>query len=546
MPYKAKKIKKVLIANQGEIAVRIIQAAHELNMQTVAIYSDADRGNLASQLADEAVYIGENLAKKSYLDIEKIIQAAKAVKADAIHPGYGFLSENSEFAKRVIEEGMIFVGPDAEIIETMGDKAKAILKAKEALLPTITGSKLISNLQEALLEAKKIGYPLLVKAASGVGGKGIRLINNAQELENQFLVASTEAKAIFGDGSIYLESYLPKAKHIEVQILGDGENVVHLYERECSLQRRRQKIVEEAPSPSLNHETRERICSSAVKLAKLVKYKGAGTLEFLYDENKNAFYFLEMNTRIQVEHAITEMISGVDLVREMLKIADGQSLKYKQDDIQIRGHSIEIRINAEDPENNFFPSPGKIENITYLTGAGIRLDSMLYNGRVIPPFYDSLIAKMIIHDENRPMAICSKLENMKIQGIIEICPANASYMIRFNPDILHYKKALEILQNLEKEVGDNNAPITTRIIEFPVFYKDPYTYEVGVKFRDHHQCRAPNSQFDPNLIYIEYAAQINGYKDVDDFIQAHSNSPWFVSMIGFVAGLPWLYQLVEK
>lgn len=425
MPYKPQKIKRVLVANRGEIAVRIIQAAHELNMEAISIYTDADKGNLASQLADEAVYIGENPAHKSYLVMDKVIEAAKKAKADAIHPGYGFLSENAEFAKKVAEAGMIFVGPSSEIIKTMGDKAQAILKAKEAKVPVIPGSPVLENFTQAQQFAKEIGYPIVIKAIAGGGGKGIRVVKTEEELESQFEIASSEAKAAFGNGGVYVEAYLPRAKHIEVQVLGDGNNVIHLYDRECSLQRRRQKIVEEAPSPSLDSKTREELCASAVNLAKLVSYKGAGTLEFLYDEERGGFYFLEMNTRIQVEHAITEMITGVDLVREMLRIADGEPLRFKQEDIKIKGSSIEIRINAEDPSNNFFPNPGLVSEVFYPTGAGIRVDTMLFNGRTIPPFYDSLIAKLIIYDESRPMAVSRMnraLRQLRIEGIKTTIP----------------------------------------------------------------------------------------------------------------------------
>ncbi|MCI5968470.1 acetyl-CoA carboxylase biotin carboxylase subunit [Helicobacter sp.] len=425
MPYKPQNIKKVLVANRGEIAVRIIQAAHELNMQAVSLYTDADKGNLASQLADEAVYIGENLAHKSYLDMDKVIAAAKSVNADAIHPGYGFLSENATFAQKVIDAGMIFVGPSSEIIKTMGDKAQAILKAKEANVPTIPGSPVLKDLDEAKKYAQQLGYPLALKAIAGGGGKGIRIVQNEEELTQQYEIAIAEAKAAFGNGGVYLEVYLPQAKHIEVQVLGDGKDVIHLYERECSLQRRRQKIVEEAPSPSLDSKTRQRLCDSALNLARLVHYKGAGTLEFLYDEERDGFYFLEMNTRIQVEHAITEMVTGVDIVREMLRIADGEPLRFKQEDIKLRGSSIEIRINAEDPANNFFPHPGVVSEVHYPTGAGIRVDSMLFNGRNIPPFYDSLIAKLIIYDESRPLAVSRMnraLRQMSIKGIKTTIP----------------------------------------------------------------------------------------------------------------------------
>lgn len=424
MAYQPKKIKKVLIANRGEIAVRIIQAAHELNMFAVAICSDADIGNLASQLADETVNIGENLAHKSYLDMDKVIEAAKRVGADAIHPGYGFLSENAIFAKKVTDSGMIFVGPSNYIISTMGDKAAAILKAKEAGVPTIPGSSILTDVENALEWSDKIGYPVVIKAIAGGGGKGIRIVKDEKELKEQYIVASSEAKAAFGNGGVYVEAYLPRARHIEVQVLGDGNSVIHLYDRECSLQRKRQKVVEEAPS-QLDKQMREKICKSALSLAELVRYKGAGTLEFLYDEERGGFYFLEMNTRIQVEHAITEMITGVDIVREMLRIADGEPLRFKQEDIKFKGHAIEIRINAEDPNNNFFPSPGKISEVFYPTGAGIRVDSMLFNGRVIPPFYDSLIAKLIIYDEDRSMAISRMnraLRQVRIEGIKTTLP----------------------------------------------------------------------------------------------------------------------------
>lgn len=452
MIYQPKKIKRLLVANRGEIAVRIIQAAQELNIETIAIYSDADEGNLASQLADNAVYIGESLAKKSYLDVDKVIQTAKALSADAIHPGYGFLSENAEFAQKVQDEGLIFIGPSSNIIKTMGDKAQAILKAKEVNIPTIPGTEVLKNIEDAIISANNIGYPIVIKAIAGGGGKGIRIVHNEQELKEQFHIASSEARAAFGNGGIYLEAYLSNAKHVEVQILGDGNNIIHLYDRECSLQRRRQKIVEEAPSPSLNNKTREEICNSALSLAKLVKYVGAGTLEFLYDESRNSFYFLEMNTRIQVEHAITEMITGVDLVREMIKIADGNPLSYTQKDILIRGHSIEIRVNAEDPYNSFFPSPGKISNVFYPTGAGVRVDTMLFNGRTIPPFYDSLIAKLIIYDENRDMAISRlkrALKQFKIEGIKTTLPLFISLFK--NDDIVNANYHINFLENWIEE-----------------------------------------------------------------------------------------------
>ncbi|CRF40863.1 acetyl-CoA carboxylase biotin carboxylase subunit [Helicobacter ailurogastricus] len=420
MAYTPRKIFKVLVANRGEIAVRIIQAAHELNMQAVAIYTDADAGNLACQLADESYRVGENLAYKSYLNIENVLKIAKEAKVDAIHPGYGFLSENALFAQKVEEAGIIFVGPSSATIATMGDKAKALEQAKKSQVPTMPSTPVLQDLKQALEQAQHIGYPLLIKAIAGGGGKGIRFVENEKALKEQFSVAVAEATSAFGNGGVYLEKYLDNTKHIEVQVLGDGENVIHLYDRECSMQRRRQKVLEEAPSPSLDDQTREALCACAVRMAKQVGYKGAGTLEFLYDSKTKGFYFLEMNTRIQVEHAITEMVTGVDLVRQMLRIADGEPLGYQQEDISLRGHSIEVRINAEDPQNNFFPSPGQISKLQCPTGSGIRLDSMLFSGRTIPPFYDSLVAKLIVYDQTRPFAL-SKLKRalgeFKIEGV---------------------------------------------------------------------------------------------------------------------------------
>ncbi|WP_104710223.1 acetyl-CoA carboxylase biotin carboxylase subunit [Helicobacter felis] len=425
MGYTPQRIKKVLVANRGEIAVRIIQAAHELNMKAVAIYTDADEGNLASQLADETYRVGENLAHKSYLNIDKVLEIAKQAQVDAIHPGYGFLSENPKFAARVEEAGIIFVGPSSALIETMGDKAKALEQARKSQVPIMPSSPVLESIDMALEIASKIGYPLLIKAVAGGGGKGIRLVKDEADLRSQFDIATSEARAAFGNGGVYLEKYLQNAKHIEVQILGDGERVIHLFDRECSLQRRRQKVLEEAPSPSLDAQTRQALCTGAARMAADVGYKGAGTLEFLYDTNSKEFYFLEMNTRIQVEHAITEMVTGIDIVRQMLRIADGEPLRYKQEDISLRGHSIEVRINAEDPHNNFFPSPGEITKLQCPTGSGVRLDSMLFNGRIIPPFYDSLIAKLIVYDQDRELALSKlrrALNELKIEGVKTTTP----------------------------------------------------------------------------------------------------------------------------
>lgn len=425
MPYTNKKIRRLLVANRGEIAVRIIQATQELNIEALALYSDADKGNLATQLADESFHIGSSMATKSYLDMDKILKVAIDAKVDAIHPGYGFLAENSVFAKKIEDAGIIFIGPSSDIIKQMGDKANAIARAKQALVPTIPGSEVLKNLDEALVEAKKIGYPIALKAVAGGGGKGIRIIENEEKLKEQFPIVMNEAKSAFGNPDVYLETYIPKGRHIEVQILGDGENCIHLYDRECSIQRRRQKVLEEAPSNALDAKTRQHICSSALNLAKLVKYKGAGTLEFLYDEDKDKFYFLEMNTRIQVEHGITEMITGIDIVREMIKIADGSKLSIKQEDVKIRGHAIEIRVNAEDPYNNFFPSPGEVTDFRIPTGFGIRVDTNLFNGRIVPPFYDSLVAKLMVYDTNRSYAITRMqraLKQIKVKGINTTLP----------------------------------------------------------------------------------------------------------------------------
>lgn len=414
-------MKKLLVANRGEIAVRIIRSAKELGIPVVLAHSSADKESLAAQLADECVEIGPPQVAKSYLNQEAIIAAAKSVGADAIHPGYGFLAENAGFATLVENSGITFVGPKGDTIVLMGDKAQARSTAMAANVPVVPGSQgILRNLTEALSVAKDVGYPLIIKAAAGGGGKGMRVVESEAQFAKEFEVAQREGLSAFGDDGMYLERFIPRARHIEVQVLGDGENVIHLYDRECSLQRRRQKVFEEAPSPALNAEVREKLCASAVTLAKSVNYRGAGTVEYLFDDHSGEFFFIEMNTRIQVEHPITEMITGVDLIREMLHIASGRALRYQQSDIAIRGAAIECRINAEDPTNNFMPNIGKIEKLQWGSGPGIRIDSMLYEGYSVPPFYDSMLAKMIAWDESREEALARMeraIRETKIDGL---------------------------------------------------------------------------------------------------------------------------------
>ncbi len=399
-------ITKLLIANRGEIAVRIIRAARDLGIGTVQVYSAADAGSLAVELADEAVEIGPAPATKSYLNAEAVLAAARATGADGIHPGYGFLAENAGFADAVEAAGIAFVGPSGDMIRAMGDKASARKAAEAARVPTVPGSDgVIADLDAAGDLAAQIGFPVMIKATAGGGGRGIRIANSAEEFASLAPQAAAEARQAFGDGGLYLEKLIERARHIEVQILGDGQNVVHCYERECSLQRRRQKVWEEAPSAALSDWVRTRLCASAVALAKSVGYRGAGTVEYLYDDDSGEFYFIEMNTRIQVEHPVTEMITGLDLVAEMIRIAGGAPLSVTQDDIAIRGHAIEVRINAEDPASNFMPFPGQVGDMRLPGGPGVRFDHMLYQGYQIPPFYDSLLGKLIVHADTREAAI---------------------------------------------------------------------------------------------------------------------------------------------
>jgi acetyl-CoA carboxylase, biotin carboxylase subunit len=399
-------IKKLLIANRGEIAVRIIRAAKELGLKTVQIHSIADTQSMAVKMADEAVNVGPPHAAKSYLNIEAILNAAKQTGADAIHPGYGFLAENAKFADAVRGAGLIFVGPSGDAIRTMGDKVAARVAAEKAGVPVVPGSGgRIDHPTEALKIADRIGYPVMIKAAAGGGGRGIRIAHAREEFERLMPQASAEALAAFGDGGLYVEKVINNARHIEVQVLGDGKRAIHCFERECSLQRRRQKVWEEAPSAALPQHVREKLCETAVALTEAVNYVGAGTLEYLFDEASEQFYFIEMNTRIQVEHPVTEMITGIDLVREMIRVAGGEPLRLTQSDVQRKGHSIEVRINAENSAEDFKPSPGAVTGLRIPGGTGTRFDTMLYDGYQVPPFYDSLLGKLIVWDETRDMAL---------------------------------------------------------------------------------------------------------------------------------------------
>jgi acetyl-CoA carboxylase biotin carboxylase subunit len=413
---------KLLVANRGEIAVRVIRAAKELGLRTVAVFSEADKDSLAVRFADEAVPIGPPPAAKSYLNADALIAAARATGAGAIHPGYGFLSENARFAKAVGAAGLVFVGPAPETIRTMGDKAAARAAAQAAGVPIVPGSDgEVADLAHALTAARQIGYPVMLKASAGGGGRGIRVAEDEAGLAQHFPTAQAEAAAAFGSGALYLERFLRRARHIEVQVLGDGERVVHCFERECSLQRRRQKVWEEAPSPALDEATRRALCASAVRLAERAQYRGAGTLEYLYDDDTGEFFFIEMNTRIQVEHPITEMVCGLDLVREMILVAQGQKLSVAQTDVTMRGAAIEVRINAEDPDKNFRPSPGRITALALPAGPGVRVDTMLYPGYAVPPYYDSLLAKIIVHAETRELALARlrrALDEFAIEGVV--------------------------------------------------------------------------------------------------------------------------------
>jgi len=419
---------KILIANRGEIAVRIIRACREMGIETVAVYSQADADALHTQLADEAICIGPAKSTESYLNMQNIITAAVATGAEAIHPGFGFLAENSTFAALCEECNIKFIGPSAKVIDAMGNKSNARNLMQKASVPVIPGSDgVIDNVVKAHEMAEKLGYPVMVKASAGGGGRGIRIVRSASELDKAFESARSETKVAFGDDAMYMEKVIENARHIEIQILGDDfGNVIHLGERDCSLQRRNQKVLEEAPSPVLSEETRQTMGEVAVRAAKSVNYTNAGTIEFLYDRD-GKFYFMEMNTRIQVEHPITEMVTGIDIVKEQLRIAFGEPLSVKQEDVMIKGHAIECRINAENPEKGFMPSPGKINYLLVPGGClGVRIDSAVYEGCSILPYYDSMIAKVITYGKNRTEAI-EKMRRCLYEFVIEGVDTNIEF-----------------------------------------------------------------------------------------------------------------------
>ena len=419
-------VRRVLIANRGEIAVRIIRACQSLAIETVAAVSEADRESMAARLANRAVCIGPARSIDSYLKVENLIAAAQGTSCDALHPGYGFLSERASLAQACAENDITFVGPSAENIMQMGDKLEARKIARSAGVPLVPGSDHAKNPDQAAQLAEEIGYPLLLKASAGGGGRGIKLVSNRDEIENTFRTAAAEARAAFGNDTLYMEKYVGNARHIEVQILGDSQgNVIHLGERDCSLQRRHQKIIEEAPAYAVPPEVRAKICNAAAVLARSIGYRSAGTIEFIYDNASAEFYFLEMNTRIQVEHPVTEMITGVDLVAQQLHIARGESLPFKQSDIRFAGHAIECRINAESPQHGFRPCPGHIADWQEPHGPGIRVDTHCFPGYFVPPYYDSLLAKLIVHADTRQDAenrTSQALDHFHVSGIDTLIP----------------------------------------------------------------------------------------------------------------------------
>jgi acetyl-CoA carboxylase biotin carboxylase subunit len=444
-------LKKVLIANRGEIALRIFRACRELGIKTVAVYSSADQDLMHVRLADEAVCIGPANATDSYLNIPAVISAAEITDADAIHPGYGFLAENQDFAEQVEKSGFTFIGPTAEAIAMMGNKVSAIAAMQKAGIPCVPGSNgaLGNDENENREMGEKIGYPVIIKAAGGGGGRGMRVVYSADTLLNSIAMTRTEAEAAFGNPKVYMEKFLEHPRHIEIQILGDGKgNAIHLGERDCSMQRRHQKVLEEAPAPGITEEQRKFIGDRCVKACEEMHYRGAGTFEFLYE--KGEFYFIEMNTRIQVEHPVSEMITGVDIVKEQLRIASGMPLSFKQADIHIRGHAIECRINAEDPKS-FIPSPGNITLYHPPGGPGIRVDSHIYSGYRVPPYYDSMIGKVISYGETREIAI-ARMQNALEEILIEGIKTN----IPLQHDILHdpeFAKGETNIHYLEKKLG---------------------------------------------------------------------------------------------
>ncbi len=428
--------KKILIANRGEIALRVIRACRELGIRTVAVYSEADANSLHRRLADEDVCIGPGPSRDSYLNVSRIISAAEITDADAIHPGYGFLAENDAFAELCMKCKIKFIGPPPEVIARMGDKAEAKKAMRKAGVPVTPGSVgLISDLQEATALAAEMGYPVIIKASAGGGGRGMRVAHTQVALSSALSTAQAEAEKAFGNAGVYIEKYIENPKHVEVQILADEHgNVIHLGERDCSVQRRHQKLIEESPCPVMDEKSRKKLGEAAVRAAKAVGYCNAGTIEFLMDEHKN-FYFMEMNTRIQVEHPVTEQVTSIDLVKEQIRVAAGEKLRFKQEDVRFTGHAIECRINAEDPSRNFMPSPGKVTTYHVPGGPGVRVDSHVYEEYVIPPFYDSMIAKLIVTGADRHEAICRMdraLAEFIIEGVATTIPFHQK-VIRSEP-----------------------------------------------------------------------------------------------------------------
>ncbi len=445
-------LKKILIANRGEIAVRIIRACREMGIKTVAVYSEADKTALHTKLADEAVCIGPAPSKKSYLNVKAIIEAACLTGADSIHPGFGFLSENSSFAKMCDEIGLKFIGPRPEIIELMGNKSKAKETMKNAGVPVVPGSDgLIYTLQEAINISNEIGYPVMLKASAGGGGKGIRVAYNEDELKKAYEIVKQEASISFNDDSIYIEKFIENPRHVEIQVMADEHgNAVHLGERDCTVQRRNQKMLEETPSGIIDSKLREKMGAVAVKAVKEVGYTNVGTIEFLVDKNKD-FYFMEMNTRIQVEHPITEMVTGLDLIKEQIRIASGEKMKYKQKDITFTGHSLEARINAENPDKNFMPCPGLIEELHLPGGNGVRVDTAVYAGYRVPQNYDSMIAKVIVHGKDRNESI-AKMKSALSEFVISGIDTNIDFILK----ILNNEKFIKNKYDtsfIEKEFG---------------------------------------------------------------------------------------------
>ena len=448
-------LRKVLIANRGEIAVRIIRACREMGIRTVAIYSEADKNALHTKLADEAICIGPAQSAKSYLNIKAILEAACLTGADSIHPGYGFLSENASFAKICEEMGIKFIGPKSKLIELLGNKSKAKETMKKAGVPVVRGSEgLLASKKQAVELAEEIGYPVMLKASAGGGGRGIRVAYSKDELEKEYDLVRQEAKISFNDDSIYLEKFIENPRHVEIQVLADEKgNCVHLGERDCSVQRRNQKVLEESPSGILDSKTRTKMGEVAVKAVKEIGYTNAGTIEFLVDKNLD-FYFMEMNTRVQVEHPVTEMVTGIDIIKEQIKIASGEKLSFTQKDIKFTGHSMEARINAENPEKNFMPCPGTITGLHLPGGNGVRVDTAIYSGYTVPPTYDSMLAKIIVHGKDRNESI-AKLKSAIAELVVEGIQTNADFILKIlgNEDFVNNNYDTSFIQKLLRMIG---------------------------------------------------------------------------------------------